>query len=228
MLRLTSNPPPGRSRGNAEDFARTWGTAFFQILRDDKPDDAWALESVTCRDVAGHVFEIPAIHRQRMGGEWFWLFSEPIWPANEAVRIEAEFARLREFAAEDIFTTPPIALPTNDVPIQIAPAWERHGVVLASMQLQRVTLGPRGFGDFRVTHHLWMTALPETRGVRLRLIEVQADQDRMVPFQTEKVARGDRHLFALSVPAEARQLRVRLAISTSRFAEFMAKPDITP
>jgi hypothetical protein len=227
LLRLTTSAPEKRPQGSGSDFERTWGTAFFQILRDGHPDDAWTVEALTCRDAAGHVVEVKPIHRQMMGDEWFWLFSEPLWPANEALRVEAEFTLTKDFAPDDVFTTPPLPVPTNDVPEQVATKWEHHGVTLATAQLQRVNSGPRGVGEFRATHQLLLTALPVVRGVRLRLIEVQDDQGRGVAFQTEQTAPGNWHLFSLNVPAETRELHAHIAVSRSRFAEFVVKPLLT-
>ncbi len=225
LVRLASSAPGKRAPDATMDFERTWGTAFFQILREGQPDEAWTVEAMTCRDAAGHVVEVKPVHRQRMGDEWFWLFSEPLWPADAAIRVEAEFARVKAFPTEDIFTTPFLAVPTNDVPERIATKWERHGVMLAAVQLQRVTSGPSGFGEFRATHQLLLTALPPTRGVHLRLIEVRDVQDRPVPHSPEYATPGGQQMFSLNVPVGVREVLARVAIGRSRFAELVVKPD---
>lgn len=227
LMRLASSSPEKRAPETTMDFERTWGTAFFQILRDGQPDEAWTVEALIVRDAAGHAVEVKPVHRQRMGDEWFWLFSEPLWPADAAIRVEAEFARVKDFPAQDVFTTPFLAVPTNDAPERITTKWERHGVTLAAVQLQRVTSGPRGFGEFRATHQLHLTALPPSRGVRLRLLEVRDDQDRPVPHSPEYATPGGQQMFSLNVPTDVRELRARVAIGRSRFAEFVVKPEMT-
>jgi hypothetical protein len=223
LTRLTSSGPdrPAMEEGRA----RSWGTAFFRIERNGEPDHDWTVETVELSDASGNEALIKPVHRQRMGDEWFWLFDEPIWPSEPAVKARAEFSRKANFPANDVISVRHLGLPEDDEPVLAVEKFERHGVDLATIQVQRARSSLlRGPDTFRRTHELRLTALPLTNGVRLVLIDVRDSLSREMPRLFEYATPSGQQVFSLEVPTNATSIDVRVAISRSRFAEFVVAP----
>lgn len=227
LTRFTTSPPAKDTSASVSDFARCWGTAFFQMQRDGQSDTAWTIESMELSDATGNHLAVKPVHRQQMGDEIFWLFAEPLWSGEPAVRVVAEFARARDFPAEETYTTPLLPVPTGSTTVKIQPGFERHGVTLTTVECESApATGPRGIGALRITHTLRFNALPPTRGVHLRVLEVRDDSGRAVPWQFEYLTPQGNLVCSLALPPDARRFTARVAISKSRFAEFVITPTV--
>jgi len=225
------------------DRARARTVCRFRVREGSQATLNWRPASVELSDATGNHWRpwrdsrlAPVIGEELQAG-----FLGALWPGEDAWKVRVEFKRLGEFPVEERLRIEHIPLPEPEEII--------HPHLVKDLDGARVELSALlgSQADFNQVRQLnierkagWLTVVFNGRirslGRHLVLLEAKDDRGRSVESEgfaaefEEPPGRSADYwpsLLNLRVPTGARELNLVLAVTQSRYAEFLAKPEQT-
>jgi len=208
-------------------IGRTTTRAEFDVEQAGKKNPPWKIQSLLISDATGNRWKpgleepIGAPPGERLGAE----FIGALWPSEPAWKLRVEFSRTNDFAPDELWTPPEIAVPAPNQVLTLGTSYEVKGG-----QLQIVALGGVGAelqDPFRVMGDGKSVNLALTfssHDLRLTLARVVDNEGQSIPFREPSPWLESERCFALEMPAGAKSVSATFAIHRSRFVEFIVKP----
>jgi len=166
-------------------------------------------------------------------------FLGALWPDEEAWKVRVEFKQVAEFPANDLLRIESIPIPGPEEILQPQSSYEVNGatvdvaaIIGANVAWDRVTrLNPHRLRDCFTAlvkgkilsqgRRLTFVDATDEHGKRLKLEGTFSDPSQ-IPGQNPDLLP---YSFNFRAPPDAHELTLVLAVSQSRFVEFLAKPE---
>lgn len=197
--------------------------AIFMNQADDPADTNWMPARIEGIGTAGSRFQATGISQRRPSGELSLLFQEVIWPTESPWLVRAEFVRVSDFTAADLWTyrianvrsvlTGAAAngnLATNQI----------HGWPVRIISLQPGSQPGQGL--------LLSIQLDGPDTLNLSLVHARTGPGNFIPVHLVATSGGTGtalKVFGLGPPAPDDTLELLIATSTNRSAEFTVTPE---
>jgi hypothetical protein len=162
----------------------------------------------------------------RRNGELTFGFNAPLWPEEPAWKLKVEFARIAEFARDELFVVKAVPFPEPGAETLVNTQAVVQGANLTFKAISRSGLGGQ-FQGIRVNAEAHLHLIP-AQARRLILARATDDRGRVVRHMPGYADVSGPHIFRLEVPADARSIDFTFAVPKSRFVEFMARPEFFP
>lgn len=202
-----------------------YSTGSCQVARGGQVAAGWEVAAVGLRDVTGNAFRktyLPAAPSQAGPG---FGFGSVFWPGEGGWNLEVEFARTRDFRAEELWAIREIPIPAPNA-LTSHPSERRfEGATLGGLELSLYETGLGGpSAPRRASIKLFMT--PPLPRVRIRLVQAQDDQGKAVRFEPAYINPSGIYGFNLLLPPGARTLDCTFAAQQTQVVEFLVRPDV--
>jgi hypothetical protein len=225
LLSLTTGEPVPERLKITRGHVAPWNTAAFRVTTNGEPTDAWRVASVELADASGNQFTPVHMHSTNMGSRLLFGFNSPVWSGEKVWKLVAEFSRVADFRAEELWTLKGVAVPATNSQAPVGVRTNLLGLTLAVQQLSRMV--PWGItfpGQMRLNAQVQAQLLPPTRGLRLSLVGVLDDKARLLRRAPAFETPDGRQSFWVELLPDSQALDFTFAVHKSRFAEFVAAP----
>lgn len=203
-----------------------------------RPADNWRAQKAVISDATGNrwspglAFVKQDFNRATNGP---CEFIGALWPGENAWKLDVEFVRTSGFAADEIWESPPIPIPTAGVDTNLGASFQHDG---ATVELVGLAAPQTDHPDpFKWIAKYWgnedktkiislavriSPALDRRRLKLLRAVDQNGNEAKLVAHRNEDYAE---QAFLLKPDDEAITLKLIFALQRSRFVQFLARPE---
>lgn len=220
------NPPKSsEKRFNSHD-----ARAMFEVKQDGEITEDWQAVNIWLEDAMGNKAKNHSWSNREEDGKVTITFNSGLFP-GEAWKVRTQFARKQNFLPEDIWS----------VEIRLPSAPDYHTNLVSRVMHER-TVKVRGIADKngllldgtkaesnsrsnpkKHTFEIRVDDMPEE--LRLDLFEIVDDQGRTIKTGGKSWG-GGHYRYDVELEEEATHLKVKLAVHSSKYADYIAEPSI--
>jgi hypothetical protein len=192
---------------------------IFQVLENGQPRLNWGIFRMTVRDSTGNRVSSGLASTSRAIGDFLVMgIDGPLWSTEPAWKVTGDFARISDFATNEVCTVKGIPVPPSGTTTQILATAQLNGVTIIGVELS--WRGPR-FAPAPPVQSLEIEPLLASQEKEdfVSLVEARDEEGRSLAFENLYNALEPFH-FAIKAPGAARSLDLTFAIHRRVTAEW--------
>lgn len=222
LTRFTTGEPIAARLKPIRGWVAPWTSVAFRVAQNGQPSSCWSMMGVELSDATGNIAHFHRTLASSVEGQPEFGLNAALWRSEPAWRLKVEFAQAGDFAADELLSVNGITIPWPGNQTLIRTQAVIHGATLTLNTISRPP-GPSGVGGLLTAAYVTGSLFPAER-LRLKVARAVDDRGRelrWVPGNTS--ARGP-HDFWVELRSGARSINLTVAVTRSRFVEFVATP----
>ena len=222
VTRCDMSKPP-RPAGIGQD---AWTLFRAHTSENGKRNENWDIADVEFSDATGNAGSSGTSNISVEGGEIRYFMGTTLCPREPAWKIRLEMSRRAGFAPGELWTIRNLPLPAAKERKVIGQQSVLQGVTLKCVDFRGGQAPPEEGGTNFDTPALQFRALGWHPGLRMTLVSVTDDRGRKVHNAGSSASSTGRFWFGLRPLPDARSLTVTVAVSPSRYVEFLTRSSL--
>ena len=235
LVEFQSGLPLERDRRSGHLAARM-NRLVFSFAENGVPSDHWRIQKLTFSDATGNHWS-PYLDFIEQSFSWATNgtaeFFGALWPGEQAWKVRLETLRAAGFTPEDLWEVP-LTLPAARMVNTLSNSWDRDSVRVKLVGLASPETDHPG--EFKWTAKWWgaekskvyslaLSMHSAVKGKRVSFVRCMDQDGAAVKLMSHQNQDFDKQAIFLRPRSSATDLRLTLALQSSRFVEFLARPE---